>query len=199
MTFTATWSDERIAKLVELHQDGWSGGMIAAHLGVSRNAVIGKIHRLGITRGNQQQRYVRKPGGGRSPAGLARKKRPGEYASKASERRAARNDVLREAAERERIQAMPDLVIPPEQRIALEDLPDRGNCRWPFGDGPFYFHKAPAVRGLPYCEFHCARAFNPVAPLRGIGPRQAHRGEQRKPGPTDYSPALREFDKMEIA
>lgn len=44
-----TWTDERIALLKQLWtRDGLSAGQIAATLGVTRNAVIGKVHRLGL-------------------------------------------------------------------------------------------------------------------------------------------------------
>lgn len=40
------WSDEAIARLCVLKREGASSGAIAAELGVSRNAVMGQIHRL---------------------------------------------------------------------------------------------------------------------------------------------------------
>jgi hypothetical protein len=43
------WTDERIAMLRKLWLDGLSAGQIAKQLGgVTRNAVIGKVHRLGL-------------------------------------------------------------------------------------------------------------------------------------------------------
>ena len=45
------WTEENVAKLRRLYDDGMSTGRIAAELGCpTRNAVIGKIHRLGLTR-----------------------------------------------------------------------------------------------------------------------------------------------------
>lgn len=43
-----TWTDERIARLKVLWAAGATGGKIAAELGVTRNGVIGKVHRLGL-------------------------------------------------------------------------------------------------------------------------------------------------------
>lgn len=49
---TVAWTDERVDELKALHARGWSAGMIAAAMeGVSRNAVIGKLNRLGIRGG----------------------------------------------------------------------------------------------------------------------------------------------------
>ena len=45
------WTDERVAKLVRLWGEGYSGGEIAEVLGwTTRSAVLGKLHRMGITR-----------------------------------------------------------------------------------------------------------------------------------------------------
>ena len=45
-----SWSDERVELLKKLWQDGLSASQIAAELGsVTRNAVIGKVHRLGLS------------------------------------------------------------------------------------------------------------------------------------------------------
>ena len=43
------WTDERVALLTKLWADGLSASQIAAELGgITRNAVIGKVHRLGL-------------------------------------------------------------------------------------------------------------------------------------------------------
>src|SRR5262249_60385414 len=48
---TATWTAERIEQLRSCVGDGMTCSQIAAVIGVSRNAVIGKIHRLGLSSG----------------------------------------------------------------------------------------------------------------------------------------------------
>jgi GcrA cell cycle regulator len=46
----ASWSDERVELLKKLWNDGLSASQIAAQMGgVTRNAVIGKVHRLGLS------------------------------------------------------------------------------------------------------------------------------------------------------
>jgi GcrA cell cycle regulator len=42
------WSDERIAELTKLWEEGYSAGVIAEKFGVTRNSVIGKVFRLGL-------------------------------------------------------------------------------------------------------------------------------------------------------
>ncbi len=45
-----TWTDERVEQLKKLWEDGLSASQIAAELGsITRNAVIGKVHRLGLS------------------------------------------------------------------------------------------------------------------------------------------------------
>ena len=45
-----TWTDERVETLKKLWTDGLSASQIAAELGgITRNAVIGKVHRLGLS------------------------------------------------------------------------------------------------------------------------------------------------------
>ena len=49
-----TWTDERVEQLKKLWSDGLSASQIAAELGgITRNAVIGKVHRLGLVRPHQ--------------------------------------------------------------------------------------------------------------------------------------------------
>src|SRR5438874_4887521 len=48
-TLTMSWTDERVELLKKLWADGLSASQIAAELGgITRNAVIGKVHRLGL-------------------------------------------------------------------------------------------------------------------------------------------------------
>src|SRR3989442_2793761 len=66
-----TWTDERVETLKKLWADGLSASQIAAELGgITRNAVIGKVHRLGLS------------GRAKSPASAAprqRKARPAQH------------------------------------------------------------------------------------------------------------------------
>ena len=71
-----TWSDERVEQLKKLWESGLSASQIAAELGnVTRNAVIGKVHRLGLS------------GRAKSPASAAprqRKARPAQHIMRVS-------------------------------------------------------------------------------------------------------------------
>src|SRR5215470_6427182 len=65
-----TWTTERIALLKNLVDTGLSCGQIAREIGVSRNAVIGKINRLGLSR------FKRTPGALPGRAATAKLVRP---------------------------------------------------------------------------------------------------------------------------
>jgi GcrA cell cycle regulator len=61
-----------------------------------------------------------------------------------------------------------ELDIPVSERKSLLDLVE-ASCRWPIGDpqtAEFHFCNRSKVAGLPYCEFHARRAFQPVQPRR---------------------------------
>ena len=56
------WTDERVSRAIKLWKDGYSGSEIAEALGwVCRSAVIGKLHRMGIKRGNYEFNTRRNP------------------------------------------------------------------------------------------------------------------------------------------
>src|SRR5579883_2198573 len=92
-----TWSDERVEQLKKLWESGLSASQIAAELGnVTRNAVIGKVHRLGLS------------GRAKSPAAAAprqRKPRPAQHMMRVSRPVSRGNTALAHAFE---VGAAPD-------------------------------------------------------------------------------------------
>lgn len=151
------WTDERVELLKKLWGEGLSASQIAGRLGsVTRNAVIGKVHRLGLS--------------GRATTSRMKSHRP--RPRMASKRMAkARFSPLGNPAFRALYQAEPEtyhppveeLVIPPAERKTIQTLSEC-SCRWPIGDpqlSDFHFCGKNKVPGLPYCEFHARRAFQP--------------------------------------
>lgn len=154
------WSDDRVERLKRLWGDGHSAGRIAALLGgISRSAVIGKVHRLGLSE---------------------RKGSP--HSRRAAHLRSLRKRIVRPkrftAPRRSRfaeylaaLQASPAGVPPPAAddvaRVTFAQLDaDRAHqhCRWPVGDPKqpgFGFCGCAPVPGLPYCEQHARRAYAP--------------------------------------
>jgi GcrA cell cycle regulator len=158
------WTDERVALLRRLWEDGQSASKIAAQLGgVTRNAVIGKVHRLGLA--------GRARGGEEGPAAAP--------PSKVVEIETAIAVVETQAPEPVAIlshRPAPDfpppaaavpiepVAIPLSQRVTIMDLRE-SMCRWPLGDPTtpeFRFCGARSITGLPYCTHHAEIAYQPA-------------------------------------
>ena len=164
-----SWTDERVDRLRRLWIEGLSASRIAAELagGVTRNAVIGKVHRLGLS--------------GRSkgaPAASAAKVRPSLKPVDQAPRPpvpqgavtmimrgdnpiALRGGVLGVTP----IRSSGDNVVALAETVTIMDLRE-AMCRWPVGDpssSEFRYcgGKAP-IGGGPYCAHHSRMAYQPV-------------------------------------
>ncbi len=162
------WTDERVESLKKLWSEGLSASQIAGRLGdVTRNAVIGKVHRLGLAgRATTSRVKTVRP---RKAIARARRQRPMRFAAGggASHRDAFGHPAL-EPANDHNFRQFEELVIPLEQRKTIQTLV-QSSCRWPIGDpqhDDFYFCGHDRMSGLPYCEFHARRAFQPAQQRR---------------------------------
>jgi GcrA cell cycle regulator len=161
-----SWTDERVETLKRLWTEGLSASQIAAELGsVTRNAVIGKVHRLGLS------------GRAKSPASAAprqRKARP-HTIMRVAQRPAVRGNTALAPAfeyEVEPQQEVVNNVVPMGQRRTLLELTE-ATCRWPVGDPgnpDFYFCGGQTVSCLPYCTHHSRIAYQPVNARRDRRP-----------------------------
>jgi GcrA cell cycle regulator len=167
-----SWTDERVELLKKLWADGLSASQIASKLGeVTRNAVIGKVHRLGLA--------------GRATTSRVRTARPRSNIalfparSSQAQYRAFGNTALKASPQpQERkvaaivpLRALPELEPAPEGVITLADLKEN-MCHWPLGDPMeegFHFCGRQKSSGIPYCEHHAAIAYNPAAKRRRLG------------------------------
>jgi GcrA cell cycle regulator len=157
-----SWNDERVDLLKKLWSEGLSASQIAGRLGgVTRNAVIGKVHRLGLS--------------GRATTSRMKSLRPRRQQTV---KRVAKprfnqtgNPALRQLYQADAEPYVPpveELVIPEKERKFVTTLLE-SDCRWPIGDpqhADFHFCGKKKVNGLPYCEFHARRAFQPPQPRR---------------------------------
>ncbi|AKR54358.1 GcrA cell cycle regulator [Devosia sp. H5989] len=144
----ALWNDEAIARLKTLWAEGLSAGQIAARIGFTRNAVIGKASRLKLAPHRQRKPITHKEHRPKPPFTLA-----------------DRLDLV-EAPKPTRAEAW--LPLPGTTPVALEDLgeigrpatakhPARwGRCRWPIGQSPTLFCGCKTDR--VYCTAHAALA-----------------------------------------
>ena len=162
-----SWTDERVEQLRKLWSEGLSASQIAGRLGgVTRNAVIGKVHRLGLSgRATTSRMKTHRP---RARAAVPAKR---AVTSKSPRFAQLGNPALRALYQPEAepfVPAAEELVIPLAERKTIQTLVEC-SCRWPIGDpqqADFHFCGKNKVPGLPYCEFHARRAFQPPQPRR---------------------------------
>ena len=130
------WTEEAVARLTQMWADNMSSGQCAAALGLTRNAICGKVHRLGL---------------------MARK-------CDAPKKRQGRPKANRRTVFRPRFPFVPVIHNPvPEPdnalRVTFADL-EVHHCRWPIGDIPdMMFCGAERSDLLPYCAFHASIAY----------------------------------------
>ncbi|MEE2690418.1 MAG: GcrA family cell cycle regulator [Pseudomonadota bacterium] len=145
------WNDERVEQLKKLWSEGLSASQIASKMGgVTRNAVIGKVHRLGLS--------------GR--------------AAPAKPQRGRGFDSIVDVEEVETVRREPVMkAIMPEPEFSAPVILDTGDmttvatlknnmCKWPIGDpsrDDFHFCGQPAAQaGKSYCAYHAHLAFQPA-------------------------------------
>ena len=153
------WKDKAfIAQLKLLWHEGLSTSQIAKRMGISKNAIVGKAHRLNlparpspILRGKDGQPYQPKT---QKPVRLA-----GAY--KVPNRN---GPVAIEAAKAAQAPQPRPLFEPP--RVSKHP------CCWPFGElgtPEFRFCEDMALNGKPYCQQHCDRAYVRIGDMRKDG------------------------------
>jgi GcrA cell cycle regulator len=144
-----TWTTERLELLKIRFEAGLSCREIAADIGVSRNAVIGKLSRLSLAREKISD-------GPRPP----RKK--AEKGGRLKTPPRAQYEMLMAFYSGQPLVAY-DEPIPDEYRCSLLELSEQ-RCRWPIsnpGAADFCFCGNLPVEGLPYCTGHTRLAYRP--------------------------------------
>ncbi|MEG8098781.1 GcrA family cell cycle regulator [Candidatus Liberibacter brunswickensis] len=171
------WTDERIDKLKKFWSEGLSASQIAVQLGgVTRNAVIGKLHRLLLSNrvkatGNKQyeddsksvatetdSRKIRQ-----SPEMCIRepvlKERLPNASTKRKSKTLEKNNV-----------ASSGVVLPISRCLRLMELTEN-TCKWPLGDPfgkDFSFCGSDVHNDSPYCDYHKKLAYQRVHDRRKI-------------------------------
>ncbi len=163
------WTDERIAKL----KQGWEGGMTATQIAemlgeaVTRNAVIGKAHRLGL---ESRPSPVKATDSAPAPARAAAVP-PAPAAAPASPPPApvaASAPLAQAQATAPRPVAKAAKGAGKQTRTTLLELNDKV-CKWPLGhpdDADFHFCGRPSNAGFPYCNDHCLVAYQAQMPRK---------------------------------
>ena len=169
---TAGWTEDRVGALTKLWLEGQSASQIAKQLGggVTRNAVIGKVHRLGLS-------------------GRATPSQPARASFRTTRPRPAPQPAQAPSAPRriEAVQPRPTAPVPPTPIRAVAELPGTATvmtlgahmCKWPIGDpssAEFSFCGRRASEGV-YCVEHARVAYQP----------------QVRKGATDLARSLRRY------
>lgn len=155
------WTAEKIEQLNKLWSEGMSITEIGKILGMTRNAVVGKAHRLSL---------AKRP----SPIARAPGPRPAVQQAPVAPARPVAAPVaaiaaapVAEAAPPPPKPAMPVMSPPSRPRPApafrAARIANGPACRWPLGDPKspdFHFCGSPSIEGKPYCEKHCAMAYS---------------------------------------
>ena len=136
-----SWTPEKVEKLKELWGKGSTANEIAQILGgVTRNAVIGKAHRLNLS-------------------GKIQTKKSSSLTTNNNESKTSRRTLRRGKFK--------SLIIEkdfePENPKQLEEL-DENSCKWPIGhpnENNFYFCGRASLKDFSYCKLHLLYAFQP--------------------------------------
>ena len=168
-----SWTDERVETLKKLWLDGHSASQIAAELGhsITRNAVIGKVHRLGLS--------------GRDKVAVAPPPRTRPIIKQPERTQPVRtmpvthgNTALAMAPmelPREVVRPVSDVVVPISERVTIMELRE-SMCRWPLGDPStpeFRFCGTRSGPGETYCGPHARIAYQPSQDRRRTNPKMA--------------------------
>ncbi len=174
-----SWTDERVEMLKKLWAEGLSASQIAAKLGgVSRNAVIGKVHRLKLSgRAKSTKpaaprvRRTPNPGGSVRSSGMGSSggSSSGNFNMPTRTAPSTTHTIGATALKHDQevvaynapFQDAQDVVAPMPLKLKLVDINDT-TCKWPYGDplqGEFYFCGHGNKENSPYCSYHSKLAF----------------------------------------
>ncbi|MBX3583617.1 MAG: GcrA family cell cycle regulator [Rhizobiaceae bacterium] len=167
------WTDERVELLRKLWSEGLSASQIAAQLGsVTRNAVIGKVHRLKLSsRGRTTAaptRQKKTPSAGGSVTKSVTRSTTVTRSVTTIGATALQAQFDAEPVARYHVRPVEDVVVPISRRLQLVQLSER-TCKWPNGDPlseDFSFCGNDAGDNGPYCTYHSRIAFQPAAERR---------------------------------
>ncbi|WP_322866750.1 GcrA family cell cycle regulator [Aquicoccus sp. G2-2] len=189
-----SWTDERVELLKKMWGEGQSASQIAKELGgVTRNAVIGKVHRLGLSNrspGAAKADTKAKPAANKPEAkSRSARTKPSKPATKAAPAKETEAEARPAMSPARRAIIPAGQPLPPQpsaneispealakvseiekkaKKLTLMELTER-TCKWPVGDpatDDFWFCGLPVQSGKPYCEAHVGVAFQPMSSRR---------------------------------
>ena len=140
-----SWTEEKVAKLKELWGKGNTASQIAEIIGgISRNAVIGKAHRLNLSAKIKTRTATSSQ----------------NFDNSTSEKN---NQTIRRGRKNKFKSLIIEKDFEPENPKQLEEL-DENSCKWPIGhpnEKAFYFCGRSSIKDFSYCKLHLLYAYQP--------------------------------------
>jgi GcrA cell cycle regulator len=139
-----SWNEEKVSKLKELWGKGSTASQIAEIIGgISRNAVIGKAHRLNLS---------------------SKIKTRNASSSQNFDNSSEENSSKQRRGRKSKFQSLIiEKDFEPENPKKLEEL-DESSCKWPVGhpeEKSFYFCGRSSLKDFSYCRLHLLYAYQP--------------------------------------
>ena len=139
-----SWNDEKVSKLKELWGKGSTASQIAEIIGgISRNAVIGKAHRLNLS---------------------SKIKARNASSSKSFDSNSEENNSKQKQGRKSKFKSLLiEKDFEAENPKKLEEL-DESSCKWPVGhpeEASFYFCGRSSLKDFSYCKLHLLYAYQP--------------------------------------
>ena len=150
-----SWTEEKVAKLKELWGKGNTASQIAEIIGgISRNAVIGKAHRLNLS---------------------AKIKTRNSSVTPKNLQTSDQDSVIKKRGRRNKFKSLIiEKDFEPENPKQLEEL-DENICKWPIGhpnEASFYFCGRKSLKDFSYCKLHLLYAFQPKGKKEDAGDKE---------------------------
>ncbi len=156
-----SWDDQKVTKLKELWGKGKTASQIAEIIGgISRNAVIGKAHRLNLS---------------------AKIKTRNASSNLSQNKEAQTNNIKNKTLRRSRFKSLIiEKDFEPENPKQLEEL-DENSCKWPIGhpnEKSFYFCGRASLKDYSYCKLHLLYAYQPKLKKEEVKNREKEKEEE---------------------